>query len=1442
MPADAWRGDELQEEKVEFIVDSGCTHPTCTAATASKLTNLRPGEYLGAFQTPDGSQSTPKRAGDLVGTIGSTTTIPLVVSDIAVQHMYRVNLLPEDVLTDHGITIVNSPRVGKCLILPDHSYQRLRREHGLHCLSVLCKPPSHALAMTRAQRLAAAPPAPKGATNGKSSDRPTPSSVANDTKQAVVVQEAAIRPEMIERLVRLHFKLCHCNFQKLKHYLECNGMLHEFNNAELRFFLTRITDICCFCGMSKYTRVRMLADPGKEVSILFPGERVSCDVMGKFVPAIGGMVYSWTFYDWCTEKPRFYPVHAKSEFVRVLKQYQIDAGLRKGGKIIGPVRLISDTGSEFLSAAARDHYRECGTLCTASPPGRQEWNGRIEGMWSFYLRTMFTIFAANPTMPLKLWSLLLVHLANVFSAVPKTRKSGPLITPHEAETGIKPPISVARAPFFAPMICENFRKTGGKFERLPGRLGFYCGQCTVTPVADYVYVKDTDSVIVAHGAKPVLTEVNSNEVWIAKFAPDAVQAIVEPRPQQALPRQKHSAEAMRAVLQPDDSLEPPADLEKLCGQLPFVSRFEHTDTDQFDLDDSSTVATVGGNSDVDGSDQMKDEAPLDVDSDDAMSTQTDDDADGADTLGGVLDYDGLNSTLNLDDFNVVNNMTEAYSHTMTPHRAPIHLDYGTHMAIKGNQYQGLNHEQLCDRCEAAGLKPQAIVKSAEPSAVVHSIRRQLAKPNPIGLMHRTRKDYESLALRAALINHDNQVFSQTNVAYGGRGDDSPNYVNLSHHLTVPEAVHAVIDDHAQHDVGCDYAEGLLMGRGNQPLIKEVERDRAAKQQSAEAVASSMPPTATRSAAHKVNVTTEVGRSLKELKKKNNAHYDDHVRAMEDELEKVKTFEVFEDVLECDITNKAMIVNSILLFAEKYGKNNEFVKAKCRLAAQGFTQQEGLSYFDTYAATPQDATWRYMMSLAASHNFEVLKQIDWTSAFFMPILQEAVYLRMPAELREYNWNAVQGKYFEVYKKCRRAIYGLKQSGRKFSDLVAADFDKLGYHRSFYDPSVHVKWQPKKQGPGNVPLDPDPARRRAGFTANDPRRSNVHYDPDMPYSTGMSLETHDLMMVAVHVDDYVVIGTNMTMYDELVQHLKSEYKITEGDLDFYLGMSVDRDVKERTISLGQEALLEKLAEKFDWLKPMAAHKTYNVPVAPEVDFSKESMPAEPSKQRIDDARSIIGTMLYLSMKTRPDLAQATSMMSRVVSNPSEEHLAAMKQMCVYAYNTRKQKLVYRGREHVPGTADALYAFADSDFNNVATNYKATSGYAIYHNHNLIDWKSKLQATISRSTCQAELAALSFVSCQIIHLRYLLQEMGLPLQHATVVREDNKAAVFATENEQMSRRLGHLKVAELFCRRAYQMDMIKAMPIKSEHNVADVFTKACAKVKFGLHKDQLFNGPKW
>ena len=1477
-----WIVDSGPKRKGDFdwIIDSGCTHPTCTKKSSRLLHNMRSGKHLGTFETPDGSLSTPQAAGDMHGTIGRNATMPLVVSDVAVQHLYKCNLLPEKVLTAQGITIVNSPRLGKYLILPDERLLKLRERHGLHYLRVFCKAPERTLAMTRAQRARSStekkPPngarkSPNGALPKPGSTTPllSPNGVkANAEKRAnapapVVAKTTkrpngqtlikggrrtykppsaplsppgpkpgpeVVRPGAIEILIALHFRLAHANFPKMRRFMEYHDLLKHFTVAELRLFRLKIKELCVFCGVAKYNQTHMLVGPRNEVQILFPGERVSCDCMGKFVEGIGGMYYAWMFYDWGLDESKFYPVPAKSEFLRVYKQYQIDAGLRQGARVLGPVRLISDSGSEVLSGEAKDYYRECGTELTVAPPGNLNFAGRLEGMWSTFIRAMYTVFASNPSMPYKLWVLILPWLAHVAAAVPRRHVNADgepvLVTAAETVSGDKPDPSVCKAQFWAPVVIQNFKKAGGKFAALPGRVGHYCGPAKDSPAADYVYCPDTGRVVVAFGPSILTTDPWSaeQELLVAKFAPAAVQAMFNPRPSAALPRGTMDRESMSAILRPDPNLTPAADLRRLCDQLGFMGT----------KDTAKSAVTADTGEPVGGSkaDSVADSAvdSVDENSDDSVDENSDD---SEPSMAQDVVMPDLNSTLDLDDFGVFDACEHReYSHTLTPHRPSrsLHVDFGTHLAVKGDQHTRLSLDQLTDRCEAVGLKPAKIIRGVEPSAVLHSIHRQIHNPEKRGLLHRVRKDYEALALRAALINHENDVFTHTNTGYGGRGDDCPNYVNMAHHLQIPPSVHLVIDDHAQYDVGCNTADDLLKGMGHQTLIKEVECDVVRGKEQAKATAQALPQRASRDGdeqTHKANVTIEVGRSLKQIKRSGNPRYDDHVQAMKDELEKTETFQVFEDILECDITNKEFIVNSILLFAEKYGKENEFIKAKCRLAAQGFSQQEGLSYFDSYSATPQDTSWRYMLSLAATHNFECLKQIDWSSAFFLPLLQELVYLRMPPELRQYTWNAVSGKYYEVYKRCRRAIYGLKQSGRKFSELVAADFEKLGYHRSFYDPTVYVKWQKK---PG-VKAD-----------ADNPRKQHPFFDKEMPYSTGMSLDTHDVCMVAVHVDDYICVSSRMSMYDDLVNHLESQYKITHSDLDFYLGMSVERNVQERTISLGQEALLDKLAEKFDWLQPMAARKTFTVPVAPEASFSKESMPSEPCKERIDLARSMIGTMLYLSMKTRPDLAQATAMMSRVDSNPSEDHVMAMKQLCVYAYNSRKQKLVFRGRDHPPGAADKLYAFVDSDYNNVDTGYKATSGYAVYHNNNLIDWKSKLQSTLSRSTCQAELAALSFLSSQIVHLRYLVQELGLPMVNATVVREDNRAAVFATENDQMSRRLGHLKVAELFCRRAYQLGMIKVMSIRSEHNVADMFTKACGKIKFALHKDQLFNGPKY
>ena len=165
------------------------------------------------------------------------------------------------------------------------------------------------------------------------------------------------------------------------------------------------------------------------------------------------------------------------------------------------------------------------------------------------------------------------------------------------------------------------------------------------------------------------------------------------------------------------------------------------------------------------------------------------------------------------------------------------------------------------------------------------------------------------------------------------------------------------------------------------------------------------------------------------------------------------------------------------------------------------------------------------------------RLDVRFNFFYPLLQEAVVLRMPPEYRQWKWCAVHSGFCEVYNKCKRAMRGLKQSSRAFSDLVAADFEEQGCVRRFCDPAWFIKWQPKS---GIDPEPPPTGSKQKGrlpnarFAKDEPRLKDPYDDSNMPFSTGMSLDTHDLMLDAAYVVDYACTGSSQAMYDDSITH--------------------------------------------------------------------------------------------------------------------------------------------------------------------------------------------------------------------------------------------------------------------------------------------------------------------
>ena len=121
-----------------------------------------------------------------------------------------------------------------------------------------------------------------------------------------------------------------------------------------------------------------------------------------------------------------------------------------------------------------------------------------------------------------------------------------------------------------------------------------------------------------------------------------------------------------------------------------------------------------------------------------------------------------------------------------------------------------------------------------------------------------------------------------------------------------------------------------------------------------------------------------------------------------------------------------------------------------------------------------------------------------------------------------------------------------------------------------------------------------------------------------------------------------------------------------------------------------------------------------------------------------------------QTRPDIAFATSVVSRFAQNPGQEHLNAARQIIIYLYHTRFYAIQYGGGEM------KLVGWSDSDYAGDATAAKSTSGYVFTLNGGPITWASKRQTVVALSSTEAEYIALSETAKEAAWLRLLLTEL--------------------------------------------------------------------------------------
>ncbi|GAA0153262.1 transmembrane signal receptor [Lithospermum erythrorhizon] len=193
-------------------------------------------------------------------------------------------------------------------------------------------------------------------------------------------------------------------------------------------------------------------------------------------------------------------------------------------------------------------------------------------------------------------------------------------------------------------------------------------------------------------------------------------------------------------------------------------------------------------------------------------------------------------------------------------------------------------------------------------------------------------------------------------------------------------------------------------------------------------------------------------------------------------------------------------------------------------------------------------------------------------------------------------------------------------------------------------------------------------------------------------------------------------------------------------------------------------------------------------------------------------------------KADIQYAVQQICLFMHNPMTDHMNALKRIIRYIQGT----LDY-GLHLYHSSSSSLISYTDADWAGCPDTRLSTSGYCMFLGNNLISWSSKRQATISRSSAEAEYRGVANVVSESCWLRNLLLELHHPLDKATLVHCDNLSDVYLSCNPVQHQRTKHVEIDIHFLREKVSRGEVRVLHVPSQHQIADIFTKCLPRILF-------------
>ncbi|GJZ95228.1 retrovirus-related pol polyprotein from transposon TNT 1-94 [Tanacetum coccineum] len=332
-----------------------------------------------------------------------------------------------------------------------------------------------------------------------------------------------------------------------------------------------------------------------------------------------------------------------------------------------------------------------------------------------------------------------------------------------------------------------------------------------------------------------------------------------------------------------------------------------------------------------------------------------------------------------------------------------------------------------------------------------------------------------------------------------------------------------------------------------------------------------------------------------------------VMAMQEELNQFITNDVWELVPNpMDMT----IIGTKWVYRNKLDENGVVTRNKARLVAQGYNQQEGIDYDETYAPVARLESIRILLAYACALDFK-LYQMDVKSAFLNGVINEEVYVAQPPGFIDF------AKPNYVYK-LKKALYGLKQAPKAWYDRLKAFLIKHNYSMGMVDNTLFTK---KKD-------------------------SNI-------------------IIVQIYVDDIIFGSTCQEMCDDFAKIMHDEFEMSMmGELNFFLGLQIKQ--LNDGIFFNQSKYIKEMLKKFG----LEDSKPMKTPMSTETKLTRDEEGESVDNTKY---RGMIGSLLYLTA-SRPDIMFSVCLCARFQEDPKTSHLEAVKRIFRYIKGTMHLGLWY------------------------------------------------------------------------------------------------------------------------------------------------------------------------